>query len=192
MSNIPYLVNSSCSIGLVEINRRLNRGVIMETMTKKENRVNELEKHYKNLEDVCNYYGLKVDGKKLSSKLRKLEKEIHQQTTNSCNGVGIVGGYTYYTGQIDVYAKREYGVYVKSAYATAAALETGETIFDIEIEKLSEQVKKMIPGVPFFVNGDARGYALKIKDAEMDKLFKAGIRLHQDWGGYGILSPEIE
>ena len=39
-----------------------------------------------------------------------------------------------------------------------------------------------------FVNGDARGYALKIDD-EVTKIFYPF--LHQDWGGYGILSPEI-
>ena len=160
-----------------------------KTMTKKENRINELEKHYKNLEDLCNYYGLKVDGKKLSSKLRKLEKEIHQQTTNSCNGVGIVGGYTYYTGQIDDYARREYGHYVKSAYID---LDNDVTIFDTTIEKLQEQVKKIIPGVPFFINHDARGYALKLKTEDVDKLFKAGIRIYTDWGSYGILAPEIQ
>lgn len=44
----------------------------------------------------------------------------------------------------------------------------------------------------FFINGDARGYALKIKD----EFFKPGaiyesIPLHKDFGGYGILAPEI-
>jgi hypothetical protein len=41
------------------------------------------------------------------------------------------------------------------------------------------------------INGDPRGYALKIDDAVFkEKYFDTGIT--RDWGGYGILSPEIE
>lgn len=42
--------------------------------------------------------------------------------------------------------------------------------------------------VPIFVNRDPRGYALKIDDAWMRE-HRPG--LHQDWGGYGIIAPEI-
>ena len=41
-----------------------------------------------------------------------------------------------------------------------------------------------------FINGDARGYALKINDKIMQQEYKE-TGLHQDWGGYGILAPEI-
>ena len=44
-------------------------------------------------------------------------------------------------------------------------------------------------GVPVFLNGDPRGYALKIDDAYMRE---HGIDLHRDWGGYGIIAPEID
>lgn len=48
-----------------------------------------------------------------------------------------------------------------------------------------------VPG--FFVNGDPRGYALKIDDKiERTVLYPAGIYLHRDWGGYAILAPEPE
>lgn len=166
-----------------------------KTMTKKENRINELEKHYKNLEDLCDYYGLKVNGKKLSSKLRKLEKEIHQQTTNSCNGEGMVYStypYKFHTGMSKEDDSDRNNFYKKQGYVSAYLdLDTEDTIFDKEIEKLQEQVKKIIPGVPFFVNHDARGYAIKINDDIMRFLFDKGIRLHTDFGGDGILAPEI-
>lgn len=42
---------------------------------------------------------------------------------------------------------------------------------------------------PVFFNGDPRGYALKIEDSWMRSHPDA--KLHQDWGGYGILAPEI-
>jgi len=52
---------------------------------------------------------------------------------------------------------------------------------------------------PVFLNGDPRGYALKIEDEWMQDNgpdYSAGgkgegLRLYQDWGGYGILAPEI-
>lgn len=45
------------------------------------------------------------------------------------------------------------------------------------------------PPVPVFINRDPRGYALKIDDAWMRE---HRVALHQDWGGYGIIAPEIE
>ena len=39
-----------------------------------------------------------------------------------------------------------------------------------------------------FINGDARGYALKINDKYMRE---NNISLYRDWGGYGILAPDF-
>jgi hypothetical protein len=43
--------------------------------------------------------------------------------------------------------------------------------------------------VPVFLNRDPRGYALKIDDEWMRSQAHP---LHRDWGGYGIIAPEIE
>lgn len=43
----------------------------------------------------------------------------------------------------------------------------------------------------FFINTDPRGYALKIKSNYQDILRNSGINLQSDWGGYGLLAPEI-
>lgn len=43
--------------------------------------------------------------------------------------------------------------------------------------------------VPVFVNGDPRGWALKIKDDWMRA--HPEHQLHQDMGGYGILAPNF-
>lgn len=40
-----------------------------------------------------------------------------------------------------------------------------------------------------FVNRDPRGYALKIED---EYVRANGLQIHRDWGGYGILAPEID
>ena len=54
-------------------------------------------------------------------------------------------------------------------------------------EKIEKTVKKLLPNVEtFFINGDPRGYSLKIKEEEAKKL-----QIHSDWGGYGILAPEF-
>lgn len=47
-------------------------------------------------------------------------------------------------------------------------------------------------GVPVFVNGDARGYALKINNAWVKGYQNKGGRIYTDWGGYGILAPEFD
>ena len=39
-----------------------------------------------------------------------------------------------------------------------------------------------------FINGDPRGYALKIHDKYIRD---NDITIHRDWGGYGIIAPEI-
>jgi len=49
-------------------------------------------------------------------------------------------------------------------------------------------------GVPVFVNGDARGYALKIRSEWIvDQYRKSGgtFRLCTDMGGYGIIAPDF-
>jgi hypothetical protein len=43
-------------------------------------------------------------------------------------------------------------------------------------------------GVPVFVNGDPRGYALKIEDAYVKE---HSLEIERDWGGYGLLAPEF-
>ena len=47
--------------------------------------------------------------------------------------------------------------------------------------------------VPVFINRDPRGYALKIESDWMETYARkaGGDRITQDWGGYGIIAPEI-
>ena len=49
-------------------------------------------------------------------------------------------------------------------------------------------IRNRKPLVPVFVNRDPRGYALKIDDAWMGAQKAV---LHRDWGGYGILAPDL-
>lgn len=43
-------------------------------------------------------------------------------------------------------------------------------------------------GIPVILNGDPRGYALKIDDKYVRE---HNIEIERDWGGYGILAPEF-
>lgn len=70
-------------------------------------------------------------------------------------------------------------------------------VYETRQERIAEQVKKLFGGTlpqGFFINGDPRGYALKINagnEAGMEhhpEYIPEG--LHKDWGGYGILAPE--
>lgn len=54
-----------------------------------------------------------------------------------------------------------------------------------KVDKLTGYASK---GVPVFVNGDPRGYALKIKDSYMHT---SQATLYRDMGGYGILAPDL-
>lgn len=44
-------------------------------------------------------------------------------------------------------------------------------------------------GVPVFINGDPRGYSLKIPNTYVQH---HNLEIHQDWGGYGILAPTFD
>ena len=55
-----------------------------------------------------------------------------------------------------------------------------------EVERAVSRVFGRIP-TGFFVNSDPRGYALKL-DNDKTTIPEG---MHKDWGGYGILAPEI-
>lgn len=130
-------------------------------MNKKERRQTELKRHYEFLERFSEFLGKKQDGKKLSLKLLKLEKEANKAATDYCNG--------------------ENGM----------TSETWEAFSD----KMAERVEEVFGGMVIIglqINGDARGYALKIDDDIVRNVYPESIGFYKDWGGYGILSPVIE
>ena len=61
--------------------------------------------------------------------------------------------------------------------------EAWDRVKDETRAKVIDALGSLPPG--FFVNGDPRGYALKL---EADSV---PIDMHRDWGGYQILSPEL-
>lgn len=135
-------------------------------MTKRERRQAQLERHYSALVRLAEACGLKkADGKKLSVALLKIEREAHKTAEWYCNG------------------KDDFG----NPY--------GSEDFDGACQDYKLRVKNLFGGklpMGFFVNGDPRGCALKIGNETeklRDLIEKTG--LQRDWGGYGLLAPEI-
>ena len=61
--------------------------------------------------------------------------------------------------------------------------------WEVESDKILDKVSKVLnckTQSNFFVNGDARGYALKLDDN-----FSKDKTIYKDWGGYGILAPDF-
>ena len=58
----------------------------------------------------------------------------------------------------------------------------------IKLDKLLGFVSK---GVPVFINSDPRGYTLKINDSWITGYTSKGGKIYRDWGGYGILAPDL-
>lgn len=71
--------------------------------------------------------------------------------------------------------------------------EIGEIVLTATENTITEKIFFMFGSIPsgFFINNDPRGYALKIKSEIMQTDY-AGIGLQKDWGGYGLLAPEID
>lgn len=135
-------------------------------LNKRERRSAQLLAHYATCERLAQAIGMpgKIDGKRISVALWRIEQFAHERATSYCNG------------------RSENGVSFCSD--------------DWQIAK--EIIGKMIAGVfdttppAFFVNGDARGYALKIDNEKPEgRALIEAAKLHKDWGGFGILSPEI-
>lgn len=97
----------------------------------------------------------------LCKKLRRLEAKASKITTDYCNGDFDDG-------------------------------ENGEKL-DAALDPILAKVNAILGNmgknpVPVFINRDPRGYALKIEDVWMHNKQP---RLWRDFGGYGIIAPEI-
>jgi len=110
-----------------------------------------------------------IDSLKLCKQLRRLERQADKNNTDYCNG---------YIDETQ-YSKID-----------EAILSYLDAILNFNSQN-----------IPVFINGDPRGYALKVNDEFMrafdnisrnePKSIFYGLSLNKDWGGYGILAPEI-
>ena len=140
--------------------------------TKRERRAAQLIAHYATCERLAQALGMpgKIDGKRISVFLLQLERDANAGCTASCNGE------------------------VFTCYSLRFDFRADENAFDRFRDYIENRIKDFFGTVPpaFFLNGDARGYALKIDNEKPEgKGLIEAVKLRTDWGGYGILSPEI-
>ena len=126
----------------------------------KEHIKKEVIAHTNNLIKLFKLKGFETEAQKLSfiRKIRRLEFKAHKLITNLCNG------------EINL---------------------TEEEFFNKEKEILNELDKLLnfkSLEIPCFLNGDCRGYALKIKDSYIRE---KQINIFRDFGGFGIICPEF-
>jgi hypothetical protein len=126
--------------------------------TKRDAMMERIEKHGRQLIEL---FGMDkdTDPVKLCKRLRRLEGEASRAAVQYCNGE--IDGEQWERSQEGVIAK---------------------------LREIIDPIGGSLSNVPVLVNGDPRGYALKIDDCYMRK---HTVSLHQDWGGYGIIAPDL-
>jgi hypothetical protein len=62
-----------------------------------------------------------------------------------------------------------------------------------KLARIEAEVKKLLPfAKTVFLNGDPRGYTLKIQESECNEIREANCFIMQDWGSYGCLAYEFK
>jgi hypothetical protein len=108
--------------------------------------------------DLNKIFSTTFDDVTLAKRLHSLEIKAHRLSTDYCNGDNGVN------------------------------TESWENLSYSILTKVNKILKFREKKIRIFLNGDARGYALKIDD-EFVQNYKG--QIHKDWGGYGILAPEF-
>jgi hypothetical protein len=106
--------------------------------------------------------------------LRRLEKEAHSYAEFSCNGGRTIG-----TGPNMIRVTNWYPPY----YGKFVDIENEAEEEEYEAYLLARLQRLMENAPGLFINGDPRGYALKVQPEHADDL-------PRDWGGYGLIAPD--
>lgn len=125
--------------------------------------------HINNLISIFGLTHIKTEYDKLLlyRKLKTLDTKAHKLSEDYCNGV----------------------------IETEDSLKHGEIVrgIDFYLDKIKDRLKTILRldknKVPVFINTDPRGYSLKIKESYVRE---HNLTIHRDWGGYGIIAPEIK
>lgn len=110
-----------------------------------------------------------ADGRAILRRLRRIERVAHDATTAQCNGEA-------YNGQ------------PFRPYWDANGEETGATPWQVFEDEITAKVAAVFGGrlpAGFFINGDARGCALKIRREYVPT------GLETDWGSDGEMAPDV-
>ena len=133
---------------------------------------------------LIRFFGLDpnlVDPINLCKKLRRLENKAHRITTQLCNG------FPEHLLHLDNEVLEDYSKHLEVKLCRIEG-KVRDYLWANQ-PKLKKNFKKINA---IFINGDPRGYALKL-DTETIKYFEElGEDFpHKDWGGYGIIAPDL-
>lgn len=94
--------------------------------------------------------------------IRRLARKHHRLQEMECNGYGYTNGYTYYTGAIDEWAKKQYGSFVRSAYTNPKRPE--DTVFTLQTEIIEAKIKALAVSLNAVIEfqHDPRGATVRI------------------------------
>ena len=131
-------------------------------MNKKQAMYERIERHGANLNAI---FKTEYDNVTLCKKLRRLESKAHQLATDYCNGV------------------------VDEQNVDCISNPILEKVCKIlNVRQYHDKNTAIDDSWPIFLNYDARGYALKIRDSFIKERC---LNIFQDWGGYGIIAPDL-
>ena len=133
------------------------------TQTQKQTMYEQIAAHGENLNKIFN---TGIEPVKLCKSLRRLEFKANKLATDYCNGDNGITSENWDEKTIPV---------MKAVYKL---LNNGKYNDDRPHQKK----------VPIFLNGDARGYSLKINESYV-RAYK--LNIYQDCGGYGIICPDF-
>lgn len=136
-------------------------------MTKKENMYQEIKQHGENLNAIFN---TGLEPIVLCKKLRRIETKASHVSTCLCN-----------TNTMHLLELNRF-----TGYDVKQSSEDEQDKFFDSIRKQVIKILGKQSEDVFFINHDPRGYALKLKSE-----FVADKKIHKDWGGYGILAPDL-
>jgi len=127
-------------------------------LTKQERLYRAIENHGEKLNQIFN---TGLDNIELCKKLRRLENKAHRLAEHEANTGDDM------SSDLSNLSARLY----KLLFPDANSIKHHKDLYNA-----------------IFINGDPRGYALKIDD---DYMRQNKVNLHRDWGGYGILAPDF-
>ena len=130
----------------------------MNKLSNKQLMYKRIEKHGDNLKAIFN---LNIDSVKLCKLLRRREVAGNDLATRYCNG------------DID---HHEYSLKSCKVLSSVKKILFPGGLGDPELNKA------------VFLNGDCRGYALKIEDRYVRD---NGLVIERDWGGNGLIAPDL-
>ena len=165
------------------------------TTTKRHEMLDRIQKHGNNLLAIFPR-ATERDPVKLCKALRRLESQGEQIALDLCNGENDERGHAILERLLLLKVNKLLGNVRKHQPKTGAACGCKRGVIRDNCPNCEgtgrvidfPAIRNAPPVVPIFLNGDPRGYALKIPD---DYVRDNDLNIHRDWGGYGIIAPDL-